>query len=227
MKKLVALTIAGVLIFCVACWAFGDVQVPHFYKVKVTLRDGTSITGGSYGLLGFFGSRLSANPVKSVALSHTNGSIKGHVQFFGNPETKTYERSGNGLKLRVYTYYKTITEHPAWSEFYLIKEEKQVPLNTILRVDTLKIMGKGFAIYQDPAVYADIKEPYLMVETCGLGCPAKLYSEDASITKEKLQKLWDTYLACKHRVTPEGSKRMDKIMSKYQLKIMVDPFCID
>ena len=230
MKKLLVSTISGALILCVACWAFGDVQVPHFYEVKVTLIDGTSITGASYGLLGFFGSGLPYDPVKSVVLSHTNGGIKGHVTFFDNPKTETYERSDDfipELKLSVYTDYETIKDHPAVGEFYWIKEEKQIPINTILRVDTLNIIGKGFAIYQDPALYANVKEPYLLVEDCGLGCYAKLYSEDPSVTKEKLQELWDKYLDCKYRLSAEGSKRMDTVMTKYQLKIIVEPFCID
>ncbi len=230
MKKLLASTISGALIFCVACCAFGDVRPPHFYKVKVTLIDGTSITGASYGLLGFFGSGLPYNPVKSVALTHTKKSIKGEFTFCDNHKTETYERSDDlipKLKLSVYTDYETIKEHPAIGEFYWIKEEKQIPINTILRVDTLNIIGKGFVIYQDPALYAHVKEPYLMVEDCGLGCLAKLYSEDTSLTKEALQELWDQYLDCKYRLSPEGSKRMDEVIAKYQLKIIVDPFCID
>ena len=230
MKKLLASTITGVLILCVAYGASGDVRVPHFYEVKVTLTDGSSITGASYGLLGYFGSRLSPNPVKSVVLSHTPGRIKGEVTFFDNPKTETYERFVDfitKLKLSVYTDYETIKEHPAEGDFYWIKKEKQIPINTILRVDTLNIIGKGFAIYQDPAVYANIKEPYLMVEDCGLGCPAKLFSEDTTVKKEELQALWDTYLDCKYRLSAESSQRMEEVIAKYQLKIIVHPFCID
>lgn len=230
MKKLLASTIAGALIFCVAYGAFGDVRPPYFYEVNVTLIDGTNITGASYGLLGFFGSGLPYNPVKTVALSHTNGGIKGQVTFLDNHKTETYERSDDlisELKLRVYTEYETVRQQPNGSAFYWIKKQEFVPLTNILRVYTLKIIGKGFVIYQNPALYANVKEPYLLVEDCGLGCPAKLYSEDASLTKEKLQKLWDKYLDCKVRSTPEGYKRMNKVMSKYKLKIMADPFCID
>jgi hypothetical protein len=230
MKKLLAPTIAGALILCVACCAFGDQRPPYFYEVNVTLIDGSSITGATYGLLGFFGSGLSADPVKSVALSHTASSITGQVTFYDNPQTETYERTGDRvseLKLSVYTDYETVEQQPGGSQYYWIKEQEQVPLSHILRVDTLNIIGKGFVIYQDPAVYANVKEPFLMVEDCGVGCPAKLYSEDPSITKEELQELWDMYLDCKYRLSPEGSQRMDEVMTKYQLKIVVDPFCID
>lgn len=230
MKKLLALTIAGALILCFACCAFGDVRVPHFYYVKVTLTDGTSIIGASYGLLGFFGSGLPYDPVKSVVLSYTPGRIKGEVTFFDNPKTETYERFVDfitKLKLSVYTGYETIKEHPAEGDFYWIKKEKQIPINTILRVDTLKIIGKGFAIYQDPAVYMNIKEPYLMVEDCGLGCPAKLFSEDTTVKKEELQALWDQYLDCKYRLSAESYQRMEEVIAKYQLRIVVDPFCVD
>lgn len=230
MKKIFALAIAGALLLCAASYAFGDVWVPYFYDVKVTLTDGTSITGASYGLLGYFGSRLSPNPVKSVALSHTKSRIKGEVTFFDNPKTETYERFVDfttKLKLSVYTDYETIREHPAEGDFYWIKKEKQIPIDTILRLDTLSIIGKGFAIYQDPAVYANIKEPFLMVEDCGLGCPAKLFSEDTTVKKEELQALWDTYLDCKYRLSAESYLRMEEVIAKYQLRIIVDPFCID
>jgi hypothetical protein len=230
MKKLLALTIAGALILCVACCAFGDVQAPYFYQVNVTLRDGTSITGASYGLLGFFGSGLPYYPVKSVELSHTKRSIKGQVTFFDKPEMETYERSDDLMsefKLRVYTAYETVLQQPDGSEFYWIKKQEFVPVINILRVDTLKIIGKGFVIYQDPSLYDKVKEPYLLVEDCGLGCLAKLYSEDRSLTKNQLQELWNNYLGCEHRFTPAGSQRMDEVMSKYKLKIVVDPFCID
>jgi hypothetical protein len=231
MRKLLAVTIAGALILCVASCAFGDLRPPYFYEVNVTLIDGTSITGASYGLVGFFDSRLSSTtPVSSVALTHTANSIQGHVTFYDNPETETYERSideVSALTLSIYTAYETVGQQPDGTEYYWIKEQEQVSLNHILRVDTLNIIGKGFTISQDPALYANVKEPYLMVEDCGLGCPAKLYSENPSVTKEELQELWDTYLDCKFRSIPEGYKRMDKVMSKYKLKIVVDPFCID
>ena len=151
MKKLLVSTISGALILCVACFAFGDVRVPHFYEVKVTLIDGTSITGASYGLLGFFGSGLPYDPVKSVALSHTASSITGQVTFFDNPKTETYKRTGDRvseLKLSVYTDYETIKDHPTVGDFYWIKKEEFVPFMDILRLDTLKIIGKGFAIHK-------------------------------------------------------------------------------
>jgi hypothetical protein len=66
-----------------------------------------------------------------------------------------------------------------------------------------------------------------MVEDCGLGCPAKLYSEDKSIAKAQLKELWQAYLDCKYRYSPETSKHMNEIMSEYQLNILIDPFCID
>jgi hypothetical protein len=230
MKKLLALTIAGALILCVAYGAFGDLQPPYFYDVNVTLTDGTSITGVSYGLLGFFGSGLPYDPVKSVVLTHTKNSIKGEVTFFDNPKTETYEKFEDFMpefKLSVYTEYETVGQQADGSEFYWVKKHVFVPIKNIQRVDTLNIIGKGFAIYQDPAVYANIKEPYLMVEDCGLGCPAKLFSEDTTVKKEELQALWDTYLDCKYRLSAESYLRMEEVIEKYQLRIVVDPFCID
>jgi hypothetical protein len=230
MRKILASFFSGALILFVACWAFGDLLPPHFYNVKVTLISGESITGASYGLAGFFVGGTFPKQVKSVELSHAAGSVVGHFIFFDKPEREIHKKSSaqvSGLELSVFTEYEAINQQQGGWKYYWIKEQVRVPIINILRVDTLKIIGKGFAIFQDPGLYANVKEPYLMVEDCGLGCSAKLYSEDKSIAKTKLEELWDRYLDCKNRYSPETSKRMNEVMSEYQLKILIDPFCID
>ncbi len=230
MRKILASLISGALIFFVACYAFGDLLPPHFYNVKVTLINGESITGASYGLAGLFVSGTSSKQVRSVQLSHTADSVVGHFTFFDKPESEIYEKSSaqvSRLELSVFTEYEAINQQQGGWKYYWIKEQVRVPIFDIVRVDTLKIIGKGFAIFQDPSLYANVKEPYLMVEDCGLGCSAKLYSEDKSIAKTKLKELWDRYLDCKYRYNPDTSRRMNEVMSEYQLKILIDPFCID
>ena len=99
----------------------------------------------------------------------------------------------------MFTEYEAINQQQRGTKYYWVKEQMRVPIKDIIRVDTLNIIGKGFAISQDPRLYANVEEPYLMVEDCGLGCSAKLYSEDKSIAKTKLKELWDSYLDCKYR----------------------------
>ena len=154
----------------------------------------------------------------------------GRFTFFDKPDSKIYEWSSaqvSGSELSVFTEYEVINKKQVGWKYYWIKEQVRVPIINILRVDTLQMIGKGFTIFQDPSLYTNVKEPYLMVEDCGLGCSAKLYSEDKSIAKTKLKELWDRYLDCKYRYSPETPRRMNEVMSEYQLKILIDPFCID
>lgn len=230
MRKILASLFSGALILFVTYSAFGDLLPPHFYNVKVTLSSGESITGASFGLAGLFVGGTFPNQVKSVELSHAAGSVVGHFTFFDKPESEMYERSSAqvlGLELSVFKEYETINQQQGGWKYYWIKEQVRVPIINIVRVDTLQIIGKGFAIFQDPSLYANVKEPYLMVEDCGLGCSAKLYSEDKSIAKTQLKELWDRYLDCKYRYRSETSRRMNEVMSEYQLKILIDSFCID
>jgi len=230
MQKLLVSIISGALIFFVACYAFGDLLPPHFYNVKVTLINGENITGASYGLAGLFVSGTFSKQVRGVQLSHTADSVVGHFTFFEKADSEIYERSSaqvSGSELSVFTEYEAINQQQAGWKYYWIKQQVRVPIIKILRVDTLNIIGKGFAIFQDPGLYANVKEPSLMVDDCGLGCSAKLYSEDKSIAKTKLKELWDKYLDCKYRYSPETSRRMNEVMLEYQLKILIDPFCLD
>jgi hypothetical protein len=230
MAKLLVSLLSGALLFFVVPCAFGDLVPPYLSNVKVTLINGESVTGASYGLVSIFVSGTPPRQVKTVELSHTAGSVMGHFTFFDKSKSETYEKSTaqvSRLKLSVFTQYEVINQQQGGWRYYWIKEQTRVPISNILRIDTLKILGKGFAIFQDPALYANVKEPYLMVEDCGLGCPAKLYSEDKSIAKAQLKELWQAYLDCKYRYSPETSKHMNEIMSEYQLNILIDPFCID
>lgn len=230
MRKLLASIISGSLIFFVAYYAFGDLQPPHFYNVKVTLSNGKSITGASYGLAGLFVSGTSSKRVRRVQLSHTADSVVGHFTYFDKPDSEIYERSRAQVSRSepiVFTEYEAIDQQQSGMKYYWVKEQVRVPIKNILRVDTLKIIGKGFAISQDPGLYANVEEPFLTVEDCGLGCSVKLYSEDKSIAKTKLKELWDRCLDCKYRGRLETLRQMNEVMSEYQLKILIDPFCID
>jgi hypothetical protein len=192
MRTLLALIILDVLSLCIVCCALADLRPPLLYRVEVTLINGKSITGASYGPAGFFVGGSLDKRVRSVELSHAPGSVKGRFRFFDSPETEQYERSDDRvseLKLSVYTEYEAVSRQPGEWKYYWIKKKVQVPVADILRVDTLTIIGKGFTIFQDPALYANVKKPYLLIEDCGLGCPAKLYSDDKSMAQETLQEL--------------------------------------
>jgi hypothetical protein len=230
MRKLLASLISGAYLLFAPCYTIGDLQSAPLYNVKVTLIDGKSVTGASYGMIGFFTSGESSKRVRSVKLSHTSESLVGHFTFYDKPDSKIFKRPSNQVSrsvLIVYKDYETINQQHYGLIYFWIKKQVQVPIKDILRVDTLNIIGKGFAIYQDPRLFANVKEPYLLVEDCGLGCLAKLYSEDKSITKSKLKELWDKYLNCQSRFQPEPSRPMKEVMSENQLKILIDPFCID
>jgi hypothetical protein len=117
---------------------------------------------------------------------------------------------------------------PASSEdakFYLLKGVKEYPLVEVSRIDTLDVVGKGFRI-SDPRKWLNLKEPYIVVEDCGLGCNVKMYSKDRDVTKEILQRLWDQHFACNKR-SIENKKGRSEIEKRYQIEWISDPFCVD
>jgi hypothetical protein len=222
--------VSGALIVLAACNALGDVRPLPFYRVDITLISGQSIKGTSHGLAGFFRMRgASSRQVRSVQLSHASKGVVGHFTFSDNPEIETYvspSEEVSWLELSVSTEYETINEQTG-SVYYWIKQEVRVPIADILRIDTLGSIGEGLTVYADPRPYLRVEEPYLMVDDCGLGCPAKLYSEDKSLAKVELGDLWDKYLDCRYRSTPKAVSRMNEVMSEYRVKILIDPFCDD
>jgi hypothetical protein len=121
--------------------------------------------------------------------------------------------------------FKPNPESPEDAKFYLLKGVKEYPLLEVLRIDTINVVGKGFRI-SDPRKWLNLKEPYLIVEDCGLGCAVKMYSKDGGVTKEMLQRLWDQHFACSRRST-ESKNGRSEVEKKYQIEWMSDPFCVD
>jgi hypothetical protein len=93
MAKLLVSLLSGALLFFVVPCAFGDLVPPYLSNVKVTLINGESVTGASYGLVSIFVSGTPPRQVKTVELSHTAGSVMGHFTFFDKSKSETYEKS--------------------------------------------------------------------------------------------------------------------------------------
>jgi hypothetical protein len=227
MKRRLALPISGTILCLAACLALAE-PPSYFYKAKVILRTGATLTTASYGLAAHFPDAPVSKSVKSVQLSLTPDYVLGHFTYSGERQTTTYRFPIAQLankKLCVFPDYQVFNTPQYPHDFYWIKEETQIPMKNILRVETIRVIGKGYTIIDDPAIYADVKEPFIMIEDCETGCPGKLFSEDESITKDRLKELWDQRLACGLR-KPETGDAMSEVLSKYRLQMAFDPFCV-
>ena len=92
-------------------------------------------------------------------------------------------------------------------------------------VDTVEVIGKGVRI-SDPRKWLNLKEPYIAVEDCGLGCTVKMSSKDSDVTEDTLQRLWDQYFACGKR-SIENKEARSEIEKRYKIGWISDPFCVD
>lgn len=207
--------------------------VPQFYKLKVTLTSGNSVEGYSWGISWMGGARLQEQKVKSATLKVENGNIIATFKLKEDEKTVIHKQSakddrGRPRLLAVASQYEIFKPFPECIEdakFYLLKGIKEYPLIEVSRIDTLEVVGKGFRI-SDPRKWLNLKEPYLVVEDCGLGCNVKMYSKDRNITKEMLQRLWDQHFACSKRPIESKTVRSE-IEKKYQIEWISDPFCVD
>jgi len=207
--------------------------VPQFYKLKVTLTSSNSIEGYSWGISWMGGAQLQEQKVKSAALKVENGNIIATFTLTEDEKTVIHKQSakddrGRPRLLAVASQYGIFKPFPESSEdakFYLLKGIKEYPLIEVSRIDTLEVVGKGFRI-SDPRKWLNLKEPYLVVEDCGLGCNVKMYSKDRNITKEMLQRLWDQHFACS-KCPIESKTVRSEIEKKYQIEWISNPFCVD
>jgi hypothetical protein len=207
--------------------------VPQFYKLKVTLTSGNSVEGYSWGISWIGGAQLQEQKVQSAILKVENGNIIATFTLKEDEKTVIHRQSAKDDRgiprlLVVGSQYEIFKPFPESSEddkFYLLKEIKEYPLVEVSRIDTLEVVGKGFRI-SDPRKWLNLKEPYLVVEDCGLGCNVKMYSKDRNITKEMLQRLWDQHFACSKRPIESKTVRSE-IEKKYQIEWISDPFCVD
>jgi hypothetical protein len=213
--------------------SYASVIAPQFYKLKVTLTNGNSVEGYSWGISWMGGAQLQEQKVRSATLRVENENVEATFMLTGSENTVIHKQSakddrGRPRSLSVASHYEMFKPTPASSEdakFYLLKGVKEYPLVEVSRIDTLDVVGKGFRI-SDPRRWLNLKEPYIVVEDCGLGCNVKMYSKDRDVTKEILQRLWDQHFACNKR-SIENKKGRSEIEKRYQIEWISDPFCVD
>jgi hypothetical protein len=213
--------------------SYASVIAPQFYKLKVTLTNGNSVEGYSWGISWMGGAQLQEQKVRSATLRVENENVVATFMLTGSENTVIHKQSakddrGRPRSLSVASHYEMLKPTPASSEdakFYLLKGVKEYPLVEVSRIDTLDVVGKGFRI-SDPRKWLNLKEPYIVVEDCGLGCNVKMYSKDRDVTKEILQRLWDQHFACNKR-SIENKKGRSEIEKRYQIEWISDPFCVD
>jgi hypothetical protein len=207
--------------------------VPQFYKLKVTLTSGNSVHGYSWGISWMGGTQLQERKVQSATLRVEDGNLVATFTLMGDNNNVVHKQSakddrGRPRLLAVasqYEIFKPSLESSEDAKFYLLKGVKEYLLLEVARIDTLEVVGKGFRI-SDPSKWLNLKEPYIVVEDCGLGCGVKMYSKNKEVTKETLQRLWDQHFECSKR--PIGSKNIrSEIEKKYQIEWISDPFCVD
>ena len=207
--------------------------VPQFYKLKVTLTSGNSVEGYSWGISWMGGAQLQEQKVQSATLRVENGDVVATLTLMGDKNNVVHKQSakddrGRPRLLAVASQYETLKpnpESPEDAKFYLLKDVKEYPLVEVLRIDTIKVVGKGFRI-SNPRKWLNLKEPYIIVKDCGLGCAVKMCSKDRGVTKETLQRLWDQHFACSRRSTESKNVRSE-VEKRYKIEWISDPFCVD
>jgi hypothetical protein len=213
--------------------SYSSVIAPQFYKLRVTLTNGKSVEGYSWGISWMGGALLQEQRVRSATLRVEGGNVVATIKLTNDEKTVIHKESlkddrGKPRSLSVASQYEIFNPTPPSYEdakFYLLKGVKEYALAEVSRIDTLEVVGKGFGI-SDPTKWLNLKEPYIVVEDCGLGCRVKMYSKDRNITKETLQRLWDQHFACNKR-SIESKNVRSEIGKRYQIEWIPDPFCVD
>ncbi len=221
------LLLAAAVILGVTTPAASSPLVPQFYKVKVQLSDGRIIEGYSWGVSWIGGASMQERKVKRVVLRVEHEQVTASFTLVGDDKPVVLKEHAKDPQNRARTlavgsdyevFHKGI-------DFYWIKDIAQFPLQQVLQIDTVEVLGQGYGI-SDPRPYLNLREPFIVVEDCGLGCEVKMYSKDSAIPKETLQKVWDQYFACNVRSAGNREARA-KIRDEYHIEWLTDPFCHD
>lgn len=165
--------------------------------------------------------------VKSVVLSVENERVTASFTFWGEDTSiilkeSTKDSKGRSRTLAVSADYEVFRKD---IDFYWVKDKTEFPLQQVLKIDTLEVLGQGIGI-SDPRTYLNLREPFILVEDCGLGCEVKMYSRNPVIPRETLQKAWDQYFACGLR-SPLTQEVRANIRDQFQIEWLTDPFCHD
>jgi hypothetical protein len=183
------------------------------------------VTVGGVSWMG--GASMQEQKVKRVVLSIDNMEVIASFTLFGDDTPVVLKESakypnGRARTLAVGSDYEVFHKN---IDFYWVKGTSEYPLQQVLQIDTVEVLGQGYGI-SDPRTYLTLREPFILVEDCGLGCEVKMYSRDPKIPKETLQKVSDQYFACGVRSTVNQDIRA-KIRDQYQIQWLTDPFCHD
>jgi hypothetical protein len=224
---MVKFLLAAVMILSVSPYAISSPIVPQFYKVRVFLSDERLMEGYSWGVSWIGGASLQERKVKRVVLRVEDRTVIATFTFFGDNKPVIVKESVRDLKgrPRTLTIGSEFEVFHKGEDFYWMKGSLEYPLYQVLQVDTIRVLGQGYAV-SDPRKYLNLKEPFIPVEDCGLGCEVRMFSRDAGVTKEILQKLWDQYFACDKRSVVDQRERL-KVQDQYQIEWLTDPFCHD
>ncbi len=221
------LSLIAIVILGVTAPAASSPLVPQFYKVKVQLSDGRLIEGYSWGVSWLGGASMQERKVKRVVLKVENEKVTASFTLFGDEKPVVLKEPTKDPQDRARTlavgsdyelFHKSI-------DFYWVKDTTEYPLQQVSQIDTVEVLGQGYGI-SDPRPYLNLREPFIVVEDCGLGCEVKMYSKDPTIPQETLQKAWDQYFACNVRSAGNREARA-KIRDEYHIEWITDPFCHD
>ena len=221
------LSLAVVIILSVAPYAISSPIVPQFYEVRVSLSDGRLIEGYSWGISWIGGASLQELKVKRVVLRVENGTVIATFTFFGDDKPVVVKNSAKDQRgrPRTFTIGSEFEVFRKGEAFYWVKGTSEYPLHQVLQADTVRFPGQGDAV-SDPRNYLNLKEPFITVEDCGLGCETKMFLRDLGVTKEILQKVWNQYFDC-GKCSVVDQREMAKVQDRYQIELLTDPFCHD
>ena len=217
----------AVVVLGVTANATSSPLVPQFYKVKVQLSDGGFTEGYSWGVSWIGGASIQERKVKRVVLSVENQEITASFTFFGDNTPVVLKESAKDPKGRV-RMLAVSSDYEVFRkgiDFYWVKDTSEYPLQQVLQIDTVEVLGQGYGI-SDPRTYLNLRAPFIVLEDCGLGCEVKMYSKDPKVSIATLQKVWDQYFACAVGSATNEEVRA-KIQDQYQIGWLTDPFCYD
>jgi hypothetical protein len=201
--------------------------VPQFYEIKASLSNGRTMEGYSYGVSWMGGPLAQERRVNTVVLHVDHEILLATFEFLGDHSPVVYEvgtrdREGRPRTLSLASGYEVFHRD---IDFFWMKDVHEYPLSELLRIDTVRFLGPGLPV-SDPTKYTALREPFLSVDDCGLGCEAKMHSKDPLVTRKMLKNLWEEYFKCSERSAIKQKER-DRIREAYQLEWLTDPFCHD
>lgn len=218
---------AAVLVLAAGPCAVASPIVSQFYELRALLSDGRVVEGYGWGVSWIGGASLQEQEVKRVVLRVENGTVIAIFSLLRDDremvvEAPAVDPSGQARMLTIGTAYEFFHKG---EDFYWLKGVMEYPLDEVAQLDTIRVVGEGFAI-SDPWRYLDLKEPVLTVEDCGLGCEMKFFSRDPGVTKETLHELWGRYFGCAARSTVDPAV-INELRGRYRIELLADPFCVD